>query len=141
MAINMSDPRLQRDLQRNRAKRSMGAGRGTLQSSIGGIVGRHAQYQQGMKQSFRAAADQQKSRKLSHKTALAGLAHQGRMIGLREDALTDQMKTLPYHIGGKLLSTIGAGYEGYRRRKELQASNALKEKRHQEIMAMMKGRT
>jgi hypothetical protein len=59
------------------------------------------------------------------------------MLGLREDALADQQKMLPYHVGGKLLSAIGAGYEGYRRKKDLEASNALKEKRHQEIMGML----
>ena len=46
---------------------------------------------------------------------------------------------MPYRIGGGLLSTIGAGYQGYQRRKDIEASNALKERRHKEILAAMKG--
>jgi hypothetical protein len=139
MAFNASDPRYQRDLQKMRAKRSMGAGKGVLRSAVGRVTGQHATYQQGVKQSFRRLADQKKSRVLSHKTQMAGLTHQGRMLGMREDALTDQQKTLPYHIGGKLLSAIGSGYEGYRRKQDIKASNVLKEKRHQEILSAMKG--
>ena len=126
MATNMSDPRLQRDLQKNRAKRSMGAGKGVLASNIGKIVGRHAAYQQGVKQSFRGLEDQKKSSVMAHKSRMAELNHSSRMLGMREDALSDQKKMMPWNIGRGLLSAIGAGYTGYQRKKDIEKSTALK---------------
>lgn len=113
--FNPNNPLYQEDIRKVLSRQ--GPQRGVLRSRIGDVASAHAGYQEGRKQQWSRLGlakkdSDEKARQFNKKYRLA------------KNQLRDDKKTGMYGLIGGLTTSALAGYEGYRRRKELEAFNA-----------------
>jgi hypothetical protein len=135
--FNPNDPRYQRELQKARAKRSMGGPVRGVQAAVEGEIGaKHAAYQMGRQMEFQRLGLQSELAKNQLDRFKDRLALDKDKLSWRRGAFNDELKDrrLAENIG-IVTGLLGAGYsayEGSRREKLLRKQLELEEARLQE---------